>query len=283
MAPKETIKIDDEWMDLGKLSLPAGTTVADVEKILIVKPIRVRLEVVAPKNVDVSSFDYRKNAELKKFRTNLEAKAAETFAQIVEEDQAVDGKKTLSQLNSYLEKAVKAFRPLVRAAIAKEAGNGCKADDLMSAGSIAFTKVEFQFGFGDETEAKLPLLDLTKAFKRTKKVQQLGIAWKGCECVVSVRFRKPFKAAELKELRELLPDGFSRGAHMEGGEFTAQSKTDVEIDFPPNCKLPLAAFMRKAFTKQAGQKIHLRIGTLETDKATAESKPEAKEKKPKKN
>lgn len=283
MATKETIKIDDEWMNLSNLALPAGTTVDDVEKLLIVKPIRVRLDVVLPKGADASSFDYRKNAELKKFRTNLEAKAAETFASIAEEDQASDGKKTLSQLNSYLEKAVKAFRPLLRAAIAKEIGNGCKADDLMTAGSITFIKVEFQFGFGDDTEAKLPLLDLTKAFKRTKKVQQLGIAWKGCECVVSVRYRKPFKAAELKELKELLPDGFSRGAHTEGGEFIAQAKTDVELNFPANCKLPLAAFMRKAFTKQAGQKIHIRLGTLEEGKTASEGTTSTSEKKSKKN
>ncbi len=277
MAKKNSIVIQDEWLDLSSLALPSGTTVEEVEKILVVKPIKLSLEVVLPKTTDDFDFDYQKNGELKKFRANLESKVADALGSIADEDQPADGKKTLDNINGYVEKLIKSFRPLLRATIAKAIGDGCKPDDLLTAGSMRFDKIEFQIGFGDQDEEQLALLDMTKAIKRTKKLQQCGIAWKGCEVVVSVRLRKPFKQAELKELRELLPDGFSRGAHMQAGQFLAMAKGDLELNFPDKSKLPLAAFLRKALSRQVGQQVHLTLGTMEDeDEETSKSKKEIK-------
>ena len=266
MAKKDSILIEDEWINLNSLALPAGVSVADVEKILIVKPIKISLEVLLPKGTEAPDFDYKKNAELKKFRATIESKVTETFGLIVDQDQAADGKKDLEKLNSYLEKAIKAFRVTLRTAVAKSIEGSCKPDDLMTAGSINLQKIEFQFGFGDSSEEKYPLLDLTKAFKRIKKVQQLGVAWKANKMVVSVRFRKPFKQAELKELRELLPEGSSRGANMLAGEFFAHAKGNVDINFPENSTFPHELLLRKAFKKQSGQAVNTNVGTIVREK-----------------
>ncbi len=266
MAKKDNIRVDDEWIDLNSLALPPGVSVSEIEKLVLVKPIKVSLEVILPKGSEAPDFDYQKNAELKKFRTTLESKVSEALGKIAEEDQPAEGKKELEKINSYLEKAVKAFRVILRTAIAKEIGGGCKPDDLMTAGAINFQKIEFQFGVGDAGEEKFPLLDLTKAFKRLKKVQQLGIAWKANKIVVSVRFRKPFKQAELKELRELLPEGSSRGANMAAGEFFALAKGNVELNFAEGSGMPHELLLRKAFKKQSGQAVNTKIGKIQTEK-----------------
>ena len=276
MAKNESISIDDEWVNLNELSFPAGTTIAEIEKILVVKPIRVRLEVILPKGSAAPDFNYTKNLELKKFRATLESKAAEALGQIAEEDQPAEGKKALDRINSYLEKAGPAFRVLLRKVIASEIGGTCKPDDLMTAGSINFQKFEFQFGFGDSDEEKFALLDLTKAFKRLKKVQQLGVAWKANKIVVSVRFRKVFKQAELKELRELLPEGSSRGAHMSAGQFLALAKGNVELNFPENATIPHEILLRKAFKKQVGKAVNTKVGTMEPEVESEEKKSKKK-------
>lgn len=270
---KNSLNIDDKWIDLNDLALPPGLTLAEVEKLFLIKPIKVSLEVILPKGATLKSFDYAKNLELKKFRTSLEAKVAKTLGEIADEDEPKEGKKALESLNSYLEKAVKAFRVILRTAVAKEIGGTCKADDLMTAGSILFEKIEFQFGVGDSSEEKFPLLDLTKAFKRVKKDQQFGVAWKANEMVVSVRFRKPFKQAELKELRELLPEGYSKGAHMLGGEFFAFAKGRVEIRFSEKDTWPNEILLRGAFKKQTGQSVHTTVTNLEAKDTPAEKSP----------
>jgi hypothetical protein len=269
MAIKNSITIDDKWIDLGVLALPPGLTVGEVEKLFIVKPIKVSLEVILPKGATAKSFDYSKNAEIKKFKTNLESKVSKTLGEIAEEDQPKEGKKALDSINSHLEKAVNAFRVILRTSIAKEIGGTCKPDDLMTAGSIVFEKIEFQFGVGDSSEEKFPLLDLTKAFKRVKKDQQFGVAWKANEIVVSVRFRKPFKQAELKELRDLLPEGSSRGANMLGGEFFAFAKGKVEIRFDEKDTPPHEILLRKAFKQQTGQAVHTTLTTLNSKEKVA--------------
>ena len=271
MAINNSITIDDKWIDLNELALPPGLTVGEVEKLLLIKPIKVSLEVILPKGVTAKGFDYSKNLELKKFRTNLEAKVAKALGEIAEEDQPKEGKKALDSINSHLEKAVKAFRVILRTAVAKEIGGTCKPDDLMTAGSILFEKLEFQFGVGDSSEEKFPLLDLTKAFKRLKKDQQFGVAWKANKIVVSVRFRKPFKQAELKELRELLPEGSSRGANMLGGEFFAFAKGKVEIRFDEKATTPHELLLRKAFKKQTGQAVHTTLTALDPKEKTEKS------------
>ncbi len=273
MAIKNSITIDDKWIDLNELALPPGLTVAEVEKLFLIKPIKVSLEVILPKGVTVKGFDYAKNLELKKFRTNLESKVAKALGEIAEEDQPNEGKKVLDNINSHLEKAVKAFRVILRTAVAKEIGGTCKPDDLMTAGSIIFEKIEFQFGVGDSSEEKFPLLDLTKAFKRVKKDQQFGVAWKSNEIVVSVRYRKPFKQAELKELRELLPEGYSQGAHVLGGGFFAFAKGKVELRFNEKDKLPNEILFRRAFKEQTGQAVHTTVTHIDPKDKTEESPP----------
>ncbi len=281
MAPKDAIVIDDTWMDLNDLALPAGVSVAEVEKLVEVIPIKVSLEVILPKGASTKGFDYNKNADIKKFRTGLESKVAQALAEIAGEDQPEEGKKALDDINSYLEKAVKSFRVTVRTAIAKVIG--CKPDDLMTAGSIRLEKIEFRLGVGDSTEEKFPLLDLTKAFKRLKKDQQLGVAWKKRQMVVSVRLRKPFKEAELKELREALKGNAARTNQMLAGEFFALAKTNIELNFEEGVKPPPARLLRRAFKQQTNKQVNILIGTMkkkETKVADADKsgakKPETK-------
>ena len=270
MAIKNSITIDDKWIELNELALPPGLTLAEVEKLFLIKPIKVSLEVILPKGVTLKGFDYAKNAEIKKFRANLEAKVAKDLGEIADEDQPKEGKKVLDSLNSHIEKAVKAFRVILRTAVAKEIGGTCKPDDLMTAGSILFEKIEFQFGVGDSSEEKFPLLDLTKAFKRVKKDQQFGVAWKSNEIVVSVRYRKPFKQAELKELRELLPEGYSQGAHVLGGEFFAFAKGKVELRFNEKDAPPNEIILRRAFKEQTGQAVHITVTHIDSKEKTSD-------------
>lgn len=269
---KNTISVDDIWIDLKDLALPPGLSVAEVEKLLVVKPIKVALEVILPKGSTAKGFDYNKNVEIKRFKANLESKVAKALDEIAGEDQPEEGKKALDEINSYLEKAVKALRVTLRTAIAKEIGGTCKPDDLMTAGSVLFDKIEFQFGVGDSSEEKFPLLDLTKAFKRLKKDQQFGVAWKANKIVVSVRFRRPFKQAELKELRDLLPEGSSRGADMLAGEFHAFAKGKVEVRFDEKCTPPHEILLRKAFKKQTGQAVHTTLTVIKPETKTEDPK-----------
>ena len=275
MAIKDAIVIDDSWIDLNDMALPADVSVAEIEKLLDVYPIKVSLEVILPKGSSAKGFDYSKNADIKKFRTSLESKVAQALAEIAGEDQPEEGKKALDDINSYLEKAQKSFRVVLRTAIAKVIG--CKPDDLMTAGSIRFEKIEFKLGVGDSTEEKFPLLDLSKAFKRVKKDQHFGVAWKANEIVVSVRLRKAFKQAELKELRDCLPEDSSRGANMQYGEFYAFSKGKIELRLDEKKKAPHEILLRKAFREQSKQKVHIKIAPLVAEKeAPAEKNEKAK-------
>ena len=260
MAKKNSIEIEEEWLDdLSKLALPSGVSVADVEAMLVIKPIKVSLEIVLPKGTS-ADFDQKKNGEVKKFRSAFDKKVSESFGEIVLEDEPKDAKEILEKLNSYIEKAVKAYRVTLRTAVAKEIG--AKADDLMSVGSISFKEIEFHFGIVEDSKES-ELLDLTKAFKRTKKVQHFGIAWKGTQCVVGVKLRKEFKPAELKSLANELPDGYAQGANKVAGEFVAFSKTNVEISFPDKTKGPLGWMVREAFGKQTGRTVHVGFGIIQ--------------------
>lgn len=194
MAKKNSIEIEELWLDdLSKLALPSDVSLADVEAILLIKPIKVSLEIVLPKEAANVDFDQNKHKDVKNFRSAFDKKVSESFGEIVLEDDPKDAKEILEKLNSYIEKAVKAYRVTLRTAIAKEIG--AKADDLMSVGSVSFKEIEFHFGVVEDSKPS-ELLDLTKAFKRTKKVQHFGIAWKGTLCVVGVKLRKEFKPAE---------------------------------------------------------------------------------------
>ncbi len=260
MAPKDAIVIDDSWIDLQDMTLPADVSIAEIEEILEVNPIKVSLEVILPKGSSAKGFDYRKNADIKKFRTSLESKVAQALAEIAGEDQPEEGKKALDDINSYLEKAQKSFRVVLRTAVAKVIG--CKPDDLMTAGSIHFEKIEFKLGVGESTEKQFPLLDLSKAFKRLKKDQQFGVAWKKRQMVVSVRLRKPFKEAELKELRSAMKGNASRTNNLLAGEFFASAKTNIEINFEEGVKPPPARLLRKAFMQQTKKQVNIKLGTI---------------------
>lgn len=276
MAKKDSITIDDTWIDLTELALPAGLTAGEVEKLLEIKPIKVSLEVILPKGATTKGFDYEKNADVKKFKSSLESKVGASLAEIVGEDTPEDGQKALDGLNSYLEKATKAFRVMLRTVIAKAIGGDCKPDDLMTAGSIAFEKIEFQFGVSEPNEDASKMLDLTKALKRVNKDQHLGIAWKGKKIVVSVRLRKPFLLTDLKELRSQLPKNASRTNMLVVGEFVAFSKTKVAVNFKEGTKnIPKAALFRHAFKKQTNSPVVVTIGkiTLSEEDVTKKEKP----------
>ena len=261
MAKKNLIEIEELWLDdLSKLELPSGVSVAEVEAMLVIKPIKVSLEIVLPKEAASVDFDQKKNREVKNFRSAFDKKVSESFGEIVLEDEPKDAKEILEKLNSYIEKAVKAYRVTLRTAIAKEIG--AKADDLMSVGSVSFKGIEFHFGVVEDSKES-ELLDLTKAFKRTKKVQHCGIAWKGKHCVVGVKLKKEFKPAELKLLANELPDGYAQGASKEAGEFVAFSKTNVEISYPDKVKGPLDWMVREAFGKQTGRTVHVSFGIMQ--------------------
>lgn len=260
MAKKNLIEIEELWLDdLSKLALPSGVSVAEVEAMLLIKPIKVSLEIVLPKDAS-ADFDQEKNGDVKKFRSAFDKKVSESFGEIVLEDDPKDAKEILEKLNSYIEKAVKAYRVTLRTAIAKEIG--AKADDLMSVGSVSFKEIEFHFGVVEDSKPS-ELLDLTKAFKRTKKVQHCGIAWKGKHCVVGVKLKKEFKPAELKLLANELPDGYAQGASKVAGEFVAFSKTNVEISFPDKTKTPRQLLVRKALKNQTEQQIQVGFGILQ--------------------
>ena len=282
MAKKNLIAIEEQWLDdLSKLALPSGVSVANVEAMLAIKPIKVSIEIVLPKEAASVDFDQKKNGDVKKFRSAFDKKVSEFFGEIVLEDEPKDAKEILEKLNSYIEKAVKAYRVTLRTAIAKEIG--AKADDLMSVGSISFKEIEFHFGVVEDSKPS-ELLDLTKAFKRTKKVQHFGIAWKGTQCVVGVKLRKEFKPAELKSLANEL----AQGAKKVAGEFVAFSKTNVDISFSEKDTRPADWLVREAFKIQTGRQVHVGFGILQppddsaggnatevlrTVKATAKSAP----------
>jgi uncharacterized protein YfkK (UPF0435 family) len=260
MAKKDSVAIEEEWLDdLSKLALPGGVSVADVEAMLLIKPIKVSLAIELPKGASVD-FDPKKNGDVKKFRSAVDKKVSESFGEIVLEDEPKDAKETLEKLNSYLEKAIKAYRVTLRTAIAKEIG--AKADDLMSVGSINFQKIEFHFGVVEDSKPS-ELLDLTKAFKRTKRTQHLGIAWKGTLCVIGVKLKKEFKPAELKLLANELPDGYAQGASKVAGEFVAFSKTNVEVSFSEKAKTPLDWLVRDALKIQTGRQIRVGFGIMQ--------------------
>lgn len=264
MAKQDSITIDDKWLELKDLALPGGVSVGDVEKVLTVKPMKISLEVILPKGSTAQGFDYNKNADIKKFRTGIETKVAATLAEIVGEDTPEDGKKALDSINSYLEKAVKAFRVTLRTAVAKHIGKGCKPDDLMTAGSIQFEKIEFLFGVKDEVSDSSKMLDLTKALKRVNKEQYLGIAWKGKEIVLSIRLRKEFRLADLKELRNLLPKKAKRTNKLVVGQFIAFSKTKVTVNFKKNTSnIPTKERFQDAFKKQTNMHVVVTVGLIE--------------------
>jgi hypothetical protein len=279
MAKQDSITIDDRWFELKDLALPPGVTVAEIEKILTVKPMKISLEVILPKGSSARGFDYNKNAEVKKFRTTLESKVAATLAEIVGEDTPEDGKKALDSLNSHLEKAAKAFRVTLRTAVAKQIGNGCKPDDLMTAGSIQFEKFEFLLGVKDDGNDPSKMLDLSKALKRVNKEQHLGIAWKGKDIVLSVRLRKQFLQADLKELRLLLPKKASRTNLLVVGQLIAYSKTNVTVNFKEGTKnIPKKKLFQIAFKKQTNSQVVVTVGRIVESAAPMSDKKSKKKK-----
>lgn len=269
MAKKEVIQIEDEWLVLNELGLSAEV-LSDLEKLVIFKPIRISLEVVLPKDVGQTSFDYKKNKELRIFRKNLESKTVECLTELAQDDPE-DAEATLKKLNEYLGKAVKAFRVQLRNVIAKEIGGKTKADDLMTMGAVIFDELQLLFGVEEKPTGNSELLDLTKALKRVNKVQYCGLAWKGHECVLSVKLKKPFKEAELKLLKEIMPEGSGRGAATVAGEFVAFSKNKIELAFPDKAKTPPELVIRFALKTQTGHQVQIRFRTMEPENKTTEA------------
>ena len=269
MPKKELIQIEDEWLVLNELGLSAEV-LSDIEKLVIFKPIRISLEVVLPKEIGLFTFDHKKNKEIRNFRKNLESKTVEWLTELADDDPE-DAEATLKKINEYLGKAVKAFRVQLRNVIAKEIGGKTKADDLMTMGAVIFDELELLFGVEEKPPGNAELLDLTKALKRVNKVQYCGLAWKGHECVLSVKLKKPFRDEELKMLKEIMPEGSGRGAAKVAGEFVAFSKNKIELAFPDKAKTPPELVIRAALKAQTGHQVQIRFRTMEQENKTTEA------------
>ncbi|MCC6510648.1 MAG: hypothetical protein IT423_16210 [Pirellulaceae bacterium] len=272
-----SIAIRAEWLDVQKLVGPAALAVVDAQT------LELDFEVVVPKEYvrdEPPEFEVRKSAELKKLRTAMESKLVETFELVMRcqaEDKAGDdgafdeAKKALDALNSFLERSIEQIRPAARAAI----GNlvGAKPDQLQTFGRIDFEKYEIRAGvFEHEVSVDTAMLDLSKAVKR-KKWQECGVAWKADGCVISVKPKKEFKDAELKELRSALPEGLDRGARMVGGRFKAESATNVVFEFTTGDEVPRTRLLRQAMKAQTGSAVNVSRTFAERDKKANQDDP----------
>ena len=96
MAKKNSIEIEELWLDdLSKLPLPSGVSVANVEAMLMIRPIKVSIEIVLPKESASVDFDQKKDGDVKKFKSAFDNKVSEFFGEIVLEDEPKDAKEIL--------------------------------------------------------------------------------------------------------------------------------------------------------------------------------------------
>lgn len=256
MAKNDVIQIRDQWLDFDKLDI----SLAEVEQVVMPSPIRISLEVVLPKGKEAPDFNFAKNAEIKKFRALVESKCVDAFKLIVEShtrdedgdgDSFKDAESAIKKLNSFVKKSTSEFRVLLRTAVAKTLGDGTKADELMTVGSTSFKEFSLVPGaFEGEESFDSPLLDLSKALKR-KKWQPCGVAWiSSGPCLVSIRAKKEFKTSELKELKDLLPNGSKKSVV---GRVRAKSELFLFFEFPEGDR-PRKKILKNGLEKQLGKK-----------------------------
>lgn len=268
LSKSNSLTIKEKWLDPKSLSLPPGTDKDVVDKILIIPPYRMAFEVIMPSGCNApEDFDFRKESSLQKLKKDFDKAVGERVAYIVrmhdedregEEKAYENAKKAVEEINSLLEDAITNVKVQVRTLLAKMLGGKTKPDHLMTVGTSSQKKVSLQRGvFESESNSSgSELLDLQRALKR-KKWQYCGIAWKGSECVLTVRPKKPFKEADLKELRETLPDNARQGAHKIAAMFKAESKTNVAFKFKEGEKPPRRRNIVHALKVQTNTSVHV--------------------------
>ena len=256
MAKNEVIRIRDQWLDFDKLDISLG----DVEQVVTPSPMQISLQVVLPKGKEAPDFDFAKNAEIKKFRALVESKCVDAFKLIVDshkrdkdgdEDGFKNAESTIKKLNEFVKKSKSDFRVLLRTTVAKSFGDGTKADELMTIGLVSFKEFSLVPGaFEGEETFDSPLLDLSKALKR-KKWQPCGVAWiSSGPCFVSIRAKKEFKKSELKELKDMLPNGSKKSAV---GRVRAKSEMFLFFEFPEGDR-PRKKILKNGLESQLGKK-----------------------------
>ncbi len=267
LSKSNSLTIKEKWLDPKALSLPPGTDQDMVDKILIIPPYRMVFEVIMPSGYSApEDFDFRRESSIHKLKKDFDKAVGERVAFIVrmrdedregEEKAYENAKKAVEEINSLLEDAITNVKVQVRTIIAKMLGGRTKPDHLMTIGKSSLKKISLKRGvFESESSSGSELLDLKRALKR-KKWQYCGIAWKGSECVLTVRPKKPFKEGELKELREALPDNARQGAHKIAAMFKAESKTNVAFKFKEGEKPPRRRNIVHALKMQTNTSVHV--------------------------
>ncbi len=270
MAKNNTIQIEDQWLELDTPEISK----LKVDELVLPSPIRISLEVILPQGKEPPNFNFKKDADVKKFRGLLESRCVDAFKLVVEarkkdqdgdDDGFKEAESALKKLNAFVKKATSDFRVLLRRAVAKAMGDGTKADDLMTIGSMSFKEFEFVPGiFEGEESFDSPLLDISKAVKR-KKWQPCAVAWLATgPCFVSIRAKKEYKASELKELRDLIPGGSKKSVI---GLVRAKSELYLFFKFPEGDR-PRAKILKNGLEsqlKKKGMKIDSPIGILEEE------------------
>jgi hypothetical protein len=292
MAKGETIELKEKWLDLNTLPYSNGISADSVREVVAWAPIKLTVEIGLPADKSAEGFDPQRNPALLRFRERWKKNVAESLSAIVRfrnddrdgDDEAFKkADAELKRLNSLIEDSFGEFRQILREAVAEfVTGNGgakLKASDLMTVGSNSFRSLKILPGvFENQTSSPSELLDITKALNR-KKWQYCGVAWKSGVAVLTIRMKKPFKEAEQKELRESMPEGTNRGAHMISGRIRAWSATKVAFEFPEQPKLPKRKTLAFALKEQSGKAVVVEkpFGIWEPD--SSEEKPKNDKKK----
>lgn len=270
MAKCESFEYCEDWLELESLPWTGEVTAAHAASLTTAKKFRVSIEVAGPGDVGLEKFNPLKSVVIKQFKAKWQKTVAELFSSNIESklkemdepSNSAKNKKegaSLDSLNKSIEKSFADFRlALKKATIAfletVNDDNKVKIGDLTTISNIDFKPLEW---IGDkfevDTNDNSELLEIGKSLKR-KKWQYCAVAWKNKEGVLSIRLKKQFKANEMKELRDCLPDGSRQGANWTGGRILAFSETKVQFEFPANLKPPIQA-LKNAFKEQLGKSV----------------------------
>ncbi|XZE32865.1 hypothetical protein SH501x_003631 [Pirellulaceae bacterium SH501] len=269
MAKAESLEVKEKWIDPKSLPYSGEVNADQAQEVVTISTLKFSVGVVLPSGRSAEGFDATKAPSLVRFRDRLKKSVGDSLSAIVrfrnedrdgDEEAFKKADSELKRINGIIEEALKDFRAVLREAVAEfisKSGSKVKASDLMTIGSDSFKALKIRPGvFENESAAPPELLDISKALTR-KKWQFCGIAWRSGAAVLTIRLKKAFKDAELKDLRDALPDGLSRGAHMIGGRIRAASATKVEFEFPTSTKPPNRKILRKAFKEQTGAAVFI--------------------------
>ncbi len=280
MAKNHSYDLEETWFDLEDYNSFGKVPRDEVLSIVTGRPVKISLTVVVPEELisgKPPKFEIERAAPIRRQVEAINTMLVETMEGVAlarradnagAEKAYEEAKKKLDALNEYIKRSMKHLRPMIREAVAKALGGTAKADDLQTIGSVNFREYEIRPGtFANEVEVEPPLLDLDKAFK-CRKEQACGIAWNGRSAVISVRRRKDFKAEELKELRDHLPNNKSVGATMLTCTFFLESSSRIVLGYrqKDEAMLPKPAVVIKAIKKQSQRVVTSVVYTVRTDK-----------------